>query len=143
MLLLNSHGMPNCAFQASRGQGYSSVGSPEIIIGIHYTCTNITGNLFAEFQSRNRDELRLRLRRSRRTVKIFKAGLIGCGFFSQHHLEAWQRMANVQIMAACDYQIERAQTAAPHAYASAEEMLKVEELDFVDIVTRSPAHLEL
>ena len=45
-------------------------------------------------------------------MKIFKAGLIGCGFFSQHHLEAWRRMANVQIMAACDYQIERAQTAA-------------------------------
>jgi D-apiose dehydrogenase len=76
-------------------------------------------------------------------VKIFKAGLIGCGFFSQHHLEAWRRMANVQIVAACDYRIERAQTAAPRAYASAEEMLEVEELDFVDIVTRSPAHLEL
>jgi D-apiose dehydrogenase len=76
-------------------------------------------------------------------VKIFKAGMIGCGFFSQHHLEAWRRMANVHIVAACDYQIERAQTAALRAYASAQEMLEVEELDFVDIVTRSSAHLEL
>ena len=76
-------------------------------------------------------------------MKIFKAGMIGCGFFSQHHLEAWRRMANVHIVAACDYQLERAQTAALRAYASAQEMLEVEELDFVDIVTRSSAHLEL
>jgi predicted dehydrogenase len=52
-------------------------------------------------------------------------------------------MPNVQIVAACDREIERAQAAAGRAYSSAEEMLDAEDLDFVDIVTRSSAHLEL
>ncbi len=76
-------------------------------------------------------------------MKQFKGGLIGCGFFSQHHLQAWQRMPNVEIVAACDLSIERAQAAAPHAYASAEAMLQAEDLDFIDIATRSHTHLEL
>ncbi len=76
-------------------------------------------------------------------MKILKGGLIGCGFFSQHHLEAWRRMPNVQIVAACDPSIERASAAAQRAYASAEEMLNAEHLDFVDIVTRSTEHLDL
>lgn len=50
-------------------------------------------------------------------------------------------MANVRIVAACDRQIERARAVAPHAYASLEEMLSREELDFVDVVTRSETHL--
>ena len=76
-------------------------------------------------------------------MKVFKGGLIGCGFFSQHHQEAWRRMPNVEIVAASDFSIERAEAAAGRAYTSVEEMLKVEDLDFVDIVTRSTAHLEL
>ncbi len=76
-------------------------------------------------------------------MKIFKGGLIGCGFFSQHHLEAWRRMPNVQIVAACDPSIERARATAQRAYSSAEEMLNAEDLDFVDIITRSTEHLEL
>ncbi len=76
-------------------------------------------------------------------MKVFKGGLIGCGFFSRHHQAAWSRIPNVEIVAACDLSIERARAAAPRAYTSAEEMLKVEELDFVDIATRSKTHLEL
>jgi D-apiose dehydrogenase len=76
-------------------------------------------------------------------LKVFKGGLIGCGFFSRHHLEAWRRMPNVELVAACDLSLERARAAAPRAYTSAEEMLEVEALDFVDIVTRSTAHLDL
>jgi len=76
-------------------------------------------------------------------LKVFKGGLIGCGFFSQHHREAWRRMPDVEIVAACDLSLERAQAAALRAYTSAEEMLKVEDLDFVDIATRSTTHLEL
>ncbi len=76
-------------------------------------------------------------------MKVFKGALIGCGFFSQHHREAWRRIPNVRIVAACDLNLERAQAAAERAYGSAEEMLDSEELDFVDIVTRSETHLEL
>jgi D-apiose dehydrogenase len=76
-------------------------------------------------------------------LKVFKGALIGCGFFSQHHQAAWSRIPNAEIVAACDLSIDRARAAAPRAYASVEEMLKVEELDFVDIATRSTTHLEL
>ncbi len=76
-------------------------------------------------------------------MKVYKGALIGCGFFSHHHQEAWRRVQRAEIVAACDLSLERAQAAAPRAYTSAEEMLKVEELDFVDIATRSTAHLEL
>ncbi len=76
-------------------------------------------------------------------MKVLKGGLIGCGFFSRHHQEAWRRMPDARIVAACDPCIERARAAAPKAYFSAEEMLSAEDLDFVDIVTRSSGHLEL
>src|SRR5580692_450343 len=69
--------------------------------------------------------------------------MIGCGFFSRNHVGAWRRIPNAEIVAASDVSIERAQAAAGRAYASAEEMLQAEDLDFVDIVTRSTAHLEL
>lgn len=52
-------------------------------------------------------------------------------------------MPNVRLVAACDFQIERARAAAPKAYSSVEEMLYAEDLDFVDIVSRSTMHLEL
>lgn len=76
-------------------------------------------------------------------MRVFKGAMIGCGFFSQHHLEAWRRMPNVEMLAVCDRHLERALAAGVRAYSSAEEMLDTEELDFVDIVTRSTAHLDL
>jgi D-apiose dehydrogenase len=76
-------------------------------------------------------------------VKIFKAGIIGCGYFSQFHVEAWRRIQNVRIVAACDERIDRARSVSDRAYSSVEAMLDAEELDFVDISTRSPTHLDL
>jgi predicted dehydrogenase len=76
-------------------------------------------------------------------LKVFKGGMIGCGFFSRNHIEAWRRIPNVEIQAASDVSIERAQAVAGRAYTSAKEMLQVEDLDFIDIVTRSTTHLEL
>ncbi len=65
-----------------------------------------------------------------------KGGIVGCGYFSQHHLEAWGRMPEVEIVAACDLVHDRAQRAARRAYVNAEEMLSREDLDFLDITTR-------
>lgn len=76
-------------------------------------------------------------------MKVFKGGIVGCGFFSQHHQRAWQRMPNVRIVAACDRDIKRAQSAAQQAYESAQAMLAAEDLDFVDIITRATTHLDL
>lgn len=72
-----------------------------------------------------------------------RGGLIGCGFFAQFHLEAWRRIPGVEIVAAADPDLDRAQDAAKRAYSSAEAMFRNEGLDFVDIVTRPDSHLEM
>jgi predicted dehydrogenase len=69
--------------------------------------------------------------------------MIGCGFFSRHHVEAWRRIPNVQIVAACDNRLDRAQAVSERPYTSLETMLERENLDFVDIVSRPDAHLDL
>lgn len=72
-----------------------------------------------------------------------RGAIIGCGFFGRIQLEAWARMPGVSIVAACDPVLERAQQAAPRAYADPREMLCNEQLDFVDIATRPDTHLPL
>jgi predicted dehydrogenase len=72
-----------------------------------------------------------------------KGAVIGCGFFGRIHLEAWRRVLDVDIVAACDLDPGRARDAAPHAYTSPQEMLEREPLDFVDIATRPESHLTL
>jgi D-apiose dehydrogenase len=72
-----------------------------------------------------------------------KGAIIGCGFFGQIQLEAWRRMEEAEIVAACDLDPAKAASAAPHAYTSPEEMLDRERPDFVDIATRPESHLAL
>jgi len=75
--------------------------------------------------------------------KRLRGAIIGCGFFGQRHIEAWRRIPQVDLVAACDLDEARARAAAPNAYTSAEQMLDRERLDFVDIVTRADTHLPL
>jgi predicted dehydrogenase len=72
-----------------------------------------------------------------------RGAFIGCGYFSQHHLAAWKRIPEVEIVAACDLEYDRAQKFADRAYRSADQMLESEALDFVDIATRADTHLAL
>jgi predicted dehydrogenase len=72
-----------------------------------------------------------------------RGGIIGCGFFAQFQIEGWRRMPEVDLAAAVDPDLERARKAAPRAYATAEEMLDAERLDFVDIATRPDSHAAL
>jgi len=76
-------------------------------------------------------------------MAALRGGIIGCGFFARNHIEAWRRIPEVEITAACDLDIERARLFAPRAYTAAQEMLERESLDFVDIATRVETHLRL
>lgn len=81
-------------------------------------------------------------------AKTLRGGLIGCGFFSQNHLHAWQQLEGVEILALCDTDKERlAQTAASfgieRTYDDAAKMLEAEQLDFVDIATTVHTHRAL
>lgn len=72
-----------------------------------------------------------------------KGALVGCGYFGQIQLEAWRRMPEAEIAAACDLDLEKARRSAPRGYTSPEEMLDLEKPDFVDIATRPESHLAL
>jgi predicted dehydrogenase len=75
--------------------------------------------------------------------KILRGGIIGCGFFAGRHIEAWRRIPEVEIVAAADPRLDRAELFAKNIYRSADEMFDREPLDFVDIVTRVETHLPL
>jgi D-apiose dehydrogenase len=70
--------------------------------------------------------------------------MIGTGFFAQNHLHAWSQMPEVELVATCDIDLNKATAAADQfggrAYADARELFENEELDFVDIATTPPTH---
>ncbi|WP_406699670.1 Gfo/Idh/MocA family oxidoreductase [Singulisphaera sp. Ch08] len=76
-----------------------------------------------------------------------RGGLIGCGFVSQYHLEAWKAVANARIVALCDLDPERLERAGRiipgKAYRDAADLLSRETLDFVEICTGPDSHREL
>ena len=79
----------------------------------------------------------------------FRAGLIGCGFYSRNHLHAWRDLADeVDLVAVCDRDEGKAEEAAkafgvPRWYGDAARMFESESFDFVDIVTTMPSHKPL
>jgi D-apiose dehydrogenase len=70
--------------------------------------------------------------------------MIGTGFFAQNHLHAWAQMPEVELVATCDIDLNKATAAAEQfggrAYTDARELFENEELDFVDIATTPPTH---
>ena len=80
--------------------------------------------------------------------KTLRGGLIGCGFFSQNHLHAWQQLDGVEIVALCDSDAQRLSDMARRfgiekTYGDAAAMLANEALDFVDIATTVNSHRAL
>jgi UDP-N-acetyl-2-amino-2-deoxyglucuronate dehydrogenase len=75
----------------------------------------------------------------------YRAGIIGCGSIAAAHARGYQGAPGVELVAAAD-PLERARDALrerfgiPRAYADAEEMLRVEELDLVSICLWHPLH---
>jgi predicted dehydrogenase len=77
-----------------------------------------------------------------------RAGVIGCGFFAQNHLNAWRHISGVQLVAVCDIDPAKARAAAQEFevenwFEDAATMLDRSQLDFVDIATTPPSHRDL
>ncbi len=77
-----------------------------------------------------------------------RGGLIGCGFFAQNHLYAWQDVEGAAIVAVCDRDEGRLAAAGDKfgieaRFADATAMLAEADLDFVDIATTMETHREL
>ena len=78
----------------------------------------------------------------------FRVGVIGCGFFAENHLAAWNYMPDVALAAVCDLDPGKARSAAerygvPDIYASAVDLMESGKIDFVDIATTMRSHVEL
>jgi predicted dehydrogenase len=78
----------------------------------------------------------------------WRGAIIGSGFFAQFQIEAWKRIAGVEISAVADVNAPRAWEFAKKwgirkSYGDAEEMIERERPDFVDIVTRPETHRAL
>lgn len=78
-----------------------------------------------------------------------RVGLIGAGWVTAYHLQAWQKLAGrALVVAVCDPQRAQAETRAREfgigaVYTSAAEMLIVEQLDLVDIAVPRAAHVAM
>ena len=74
-----------------------------------------------------------------------RGGLIGCGFFAENHLFGWREVEGAEIIAVCDLERAKAERAGAQfgiagIYTDAAQMLNLERLDFVDIVTTMDSH---
>ncbi len=77
-----------------------------------------------------------------------RGALVGCGFWSQNHLHAWNQIDDVEMAALCDIDPAKVKSYAEQfsvekTYNDFEELLKNEQLDFVDIVTQPDTHRPL
>jgi len=79
---------------------------------------------------------------------MLRGAVVGCGFVSRFHLKGWSRNPSVKIAALADLREDRARHLADEfgveaSYASYEEMVQNEDLDFVDIATPPESHREI
>tara|TARA_B110000444_G_scaffold116815_1_gene109988 strand:+ start:93 stop:1121 length:1029 start_codon:yes stop_codon:yes gene_type:complete len=77
-----------------------------------------------------------------------KGAIIGCGFFSHNHMHAWKEIKNVEIVAVCDLDKKKVSEFSKkfqisNYYTNIDELLNLENLDFVDVVTTMETHLTI
>ncbi|MFW5831750.1 MAG: Gfo/Idh/MocA family protein [Prolixibacteraceae bacterium] len=78
-------------------------------------------------------------------MKKKRFAIFGCGFWSQFQLGAWKELEGAECVALYNRTKSKAEDLAgrfgvPGVYDDAEELLKNEELDFIDIITDVDTH---
>ncbi|MBR2877480.1 MAG: Gfo/Idh/MocA family oxidoreductase, partial [Clostridia bacterium] len=78
-------------------------------------------------------------------MATLKIGIIGCGGISRQHIEAYNKNPDVEVYALCDINEDRVKSMGEkygidRLYTSAEEMLKLPEIDAVSVCTWNSAH---
>ncbi len=77
-----------------------------------------------------------------------KFAVLGTGFWSHFQIPAWFEVGGVELVAVYNRTVAKAEQVAkkfnvPRVYDDPEELLKNEQLDFIDIITEVPAHAPL
>ncbi len=76
---------------------------------------------------------------------MLKYAVFGCGFWAKYQIGAWSEIEGVELVALYNRTLVKAQNLAkmfhvPHVYDNAEELLRHEKLDFVEIITDVDTH---
>lgn len=76
-----------------------------------------------------------------------RIAIAGAGMVTRHHLIAWSRLSEVEVVAICNRNLEKALGRArefgiPKAYSNLAEMLEKERPDALDIAVATEAHRE-
>lgn len=78
---------------------------------------------------------------------MLRVAVIGAGFFARFHYEAWARLADVELVAACDLDMTKAQAMAAEfggqAWADPAAMLAALKPDLIDIATPPTTHMAM
>ncbi|QDV25515.1 cyclase family protein [Aureliella helgolandensis] len=85
---------------------------------------------------------------SSRATQVRRGLLIGTGYFSDFHLDAWARLPHAEIIGVCDVDEERARRAATkfgvtNVFHDVRQALELEGIDFIDVATTPNNRLEL
>jgi predicted dehydrogenase len=78
-------------------------------------------------------------------MKKLRFGVVGAGFWARYQLSAWKELEGAECVAVCDRSREKAAALAAHCgvagvYDDAEEMLRSERPDFIDVITGPDTH---
>ncbi|MEL6885130.1 MAG: Gfo/Idh/MocA family oxidoreductase [Pseudomonadota bacterium] len=71
------------------------------------------------------------------TVRV---ACVGAGYFSQFHYDSWARSEGVQVVGACDQDMNRATATGLPAFGDLADMLDQTQPDILDIILPPPAH---
>jgi len=78
---------------------------------------------------------------------MLRVAVIGAGFFARFHYEAWARLADVELVGACDLDLSKAQSAAAEfggeAWDDPAAMIAGLKPDLIDIATPPATHLAM
>ena len=69
-----------------------------------------------------------------------KVACLGAGYFAQFHYDAWRRMKDVDLVGACDHDLNKAAATGVAAFTEVDAMLASVHPDILDIVTPPPTH---
>lgn len=80
---------------------------------------------------------------------MWKVGLVGTGYWSEHHLNAWKRLDGAQVTALCNrsedklkHRAQQFQIPGKSLYTNFDQFLCEADIDVVDIVTGPETHKE-
>jgi D-apiose dehydrogenase len=81
-------------------------------------------------------------------MQELKFAIVGTGFWGQFQIAAWRELPGARLVALCDRDQSKAAALArkfriAKVYADAEEMLRSETLDFIDVTVGPEAHASL